>query len=659
MKSGYPFLTNLIVENMANTIATRIADFLQLHPPFHLLERKELEDLTEKMGVRYFEKEEVVFKKGAEPGQFFFVVKEGAISLEKEDNGQTTTVDLCDEGDIFGLRPLIAGDQYRLSARAAENSLLYLIPTAAFQPIMAASVPIALYLATLFASDGNILEGKQTVLDPVIYSNPLYGTARSLTEVQSFDDFKEPITCSMNSTIKEAACRMTEKDVGSIIVVNENKYPQGILTDTDLRRKVATGAHQLETPVSQVMSAPVLTIPPGLTVADVQIQMIEHRVHHLCVTADGTSDSVVVGMVSEHDLLVTQGNSPAILIRELHKATDIGKMKRLREKAEGLLEEYLEQKVSIPFISRIMSEINDALISRCLQLSLEACKQEGVDIEEDAFCWLSLGSEGRQEQLLRTDQDNALVFKDPPLPNLQETRERYLGFAQKVNDRLQDAGFEYCPAEMMASNPKWCLSLAEWKQQFGKWIFQPGEKEVMFSTIFFDYRPVFGNASLAIKMTEGLYENIDKQQIFLSFLARNALLNPPPLSFFRNFIVEKNGEHQDEFDLKARAMMPLTDAARVLVLHARVGNVNNTRERFLKMASLEPSNAELYEFAADAYEVLMRFRAVHGLKNQNSGRFIQPKSLNKSERMMLRNTFRAVDEIQQILRTRFQTGFMM
>jgi CBS domain-containing protein len=196
------------------------------------------------------------------------------------------------------------------------------------------------------------------------------------------------------------------------------------------------------------------------------------------------------------------------------------------------------------------------------------------------------------------------------------------------------------------------------EKQFAKWIFQPGEKEVMYSTIFFDYRPVFGDTSLADKMTEGIYADIDKQKIFLSFLAKNAMQNPPPLSFFRNFIVERNGEHKDEFDIKARAMMPLVDAARVLILHARIGRVNNTFERFEKMAELEPQNSELFEQAADAYEILMRFRAMQGLKNKDSGRFFKPGDLNKMQRMMLRNSFQPIDELQKLLKRRFQLGLM-
>jgi CBS domain-containing protein len=643
---------------MSNTISTRIADFLKMHPPFDLLTSQQLVLLCERMQVRYVEKEEKLFEMGNPPEPFFFVVKEGAVALEYEQDGHSFMVDLCDEGDVFGLRPLIAGDEYRLAARATENSLIYLIPTKYFQPIMESNPRIAYYLASNFASDRSA-NFKQKTGDRYFMSrHSAPEMEKTLVEVQTFDSFRSPVTCGPDHSIKEAAVVMTREDVGSIIVTDKNNYPLGILTDTDLRRKVATGMHSLDRPVREIMSSPVITFPPGRAVADVQICMIEHQVHHLCITQDGTDQSAILGVISEHDLLVTQGNSPAILVREIRKSTDAESLRALREKAEILLDDYLEQEVAISFISMIMSEINDAIIEVCIQLSIEELEGQGRSLPEAGFCWLALGSEGRKEQLLRTDQDNALVFADVPEEQLETIRKAYLDLARLVTQKLNTVGFEYCPADMMASNPKWCLSLTEWKKQFAKWIFQPGEKEVMYSTIFFDYRPVFGDTSLADKMTEGIYADIDKQKIFLSFLAKNAMQNPPPLSFFRNFIVERNGEHKDEFDIKARAMMPLVDAARVLILHARIGRVNNTFERFEKMAELEPQNSELFEQAADAYEILMRFRAMQGLKNKDSGRFFKPGDLNKMQRMMLRNSFQPIDELQKLLKRRFQLGLM-
>jgi CBS domain-containing protein len=227
-----------------------------------------------------------------------------------------------------------------------------------------------------------------------------------------------------------------------------------------------------------------------------------------------------------------------------------------------------------------------------------------------------------------------------------------------VRDVLVACGFEKCPADMMASNPKWCQPLHTWKQYFYNWIHEPTEEALMHTSIFYDYRPVYGDFSLSRQLTDYIYENIQQERIFLPFLAKHALQSPPPLSFFRNFIVERGGEHKDQFDIKLRAMTPLVDAARVLTLDNRVAEENNTFKRFAKLAELEPQNAELYREAAMAYEIMMRFRALNGLRNKNSGRYLNPNQLNKLERQTLRSTFKPISDIQELLQVRFQLNYL-
>ena len=148
-------------------------------------------------------------------------------------------------------------------------------------------------------------------------------------------------------------------------------------------------------------------------------------------------------------------------------------LRDIRDRAEQLLKKYIFQEVSIAFISTVMTEINDEIIVRCIELAEADLASEGQQHPGAKYCWLALGSEGRGEQLLRTDQDNALVFEDVPEDAYERTKNYYLDFAGRVTRLLNEVGFEYCPADMMASNPSWCLSLSEWKQQFSTWIHKP------------------------------------------------------------------------------------------------------------------------------------------------------------------------------------------
>ncbi|MEM6963194.1 MAG: DUF294 nucleotidyltransferase-like domain-containing protein [Bacteroidota bacterium] len=643
---------------MKNTIAVRVFDFLKNYPPFNMVDKERMLKVSEKVIIQYYEPEQFIFEQGKNPADYFYIVKEGAVQLLRKEVDKKILVDECDEGDVFGIRPLLVQRPYVVSAQTMEETLLYAIHTNDFEDIFKNNPKVAFYLASNFAAGVRNQFAKNNKGKIFYGESKDIASEYELVEVQSIENSKSPVVCAPDTLIKDAAQTMTDKRVGSIIVVNKNFFPIGITTDKDFRKRVATGKISPDQPISDIMSAPVITSPPERTVADVQIDMLQNRIHHLCLTEDGTAQSKVVGIISEHDLLIVQANNPAVLIREIKGAKSGAELKTIREKAEILLEKYLAQEVSIKYISEIMSEINDAVIVRAIQIAEDDLSVIPLKKPKAKFCWLALGSEGRKEQLLRTDQDNAIVFEQEIGANAEEVKYYYLALAENVTLILHECGFKYCPADMMASNPDWCMSLSDWEQQFSKWMQQPGAKEVMMTTIFFDYRPIYGDFDLAKKMTEHIFENIDEQEIYLMHLAKNALQNPPPLSFFRNFIVEKDGAHKDQFDIKARAMMPLADAARVLTLNAKVGQINNTFERFAELAELDENNRELFEQAADAYEILMRFRAMQGLKNKDSGRFFNISELNKMQRMMLRNSFKPISELHALLRVRFRLSFL-
>ncbi|WP_018477120.1 DUF294 nucleotidyltransferase-like domain-containing protein [Pontibacter roseus] len=641
----------------SNVIQERVHEFLNTYPPFNLIEQEKLRELARQVRVLYLEPEQVLFAQDDMAHVFFYVVRQGSVRLEQRTEGSNPKLlDVCDEGDVFGVRALIAKKNYSSTATAAEESLVYAIPITAFEPILTESPEVALYFAAGFAAGQPVRNatmrdtnrariGLSTIAPSSI---PLH-----LEDALKIDTSKNLVACPPDTSIRLAAQMMSDKDSSFIMVVDAEQRPLGIITDTDLRRQVVAGHVPIHDNVEVIMSAPVITTVPNPAMADALIHMIRNKVKHLCVTKDGTVDSKALGVLTEHDLLLAQGNNPAVLVQEIRQTKDINSLPAIRERAEELLLKYLEQEVSISFIANIITEINDAIIVRALQHAEHELGEPPV-----RYCWLSLGSEGREEQLLRTDQDNALVFEDKNMALEKEYQEYFLKLAVMVRDVLVACGFEKCPADMMASNPKWCQPLHTWKQYFYNWIHEPTEEALMHTSIFYDYRPVYGDFSLSRQLTDYIYQNIQQERIFLPFLAKHALQSPPPLSFFRNFIVERGGEHKDQFDIKLRAMTPLVDAARVLTLDNRIAGENNTFKRFAKLAELEPQNAELYREAAMAYEIMMRFRALNGLRNKNSGRYLNPNQLNKLERQTLRSTFKPISDMQELLQVRFQLNYL-
>ncbi len=635
---------------MKNTIAERIFDFLKNFPPFDILEKEQLLEIASNVRVTYVEKDTFVFKQDELPHQNFYIVKDGAIGLYRTMESDTILIDICDEGDIFGLRPLIQNDHYLMSAKANEESILYAISVEILKEIIKTNQKANKYIIASFSS--NIKTPYAKTNSGNLFAN--IDTDTTFSEVQTAQYSKNPITCTKHSTIKEAALIMSDKKVGSILIV-EDKKPIGIITDKDLRLKIATGLLSIDKNVSEIMSFPVITFPEKITIAEAQIAMIKHKITHLCITKDGSPNSELVGILSEHDIVVLHGNNPSVLIKELKRAKNVETLKYVREKSSNLLKGYIEQNIPITFISKIIAEITDAITIKAIELSILEMETE----PPVKFSWLALGSQGRKEQLLITDQDNALIFEDVSQENYENVKTYFLKLSKKITSKLNSVGYKFCPADMMASNPKWCLSLSEWKQQFNNWITKPTEDAIMLCTIFFDFNFVFGDKELVTKLSKSIFKSIQSFEIFLNFLGRNALKNPPPLGFFRQFLMEHDGNHKDQFDLKSRALMPLIDAARLIILSHNIKDKNNTISRFNKLAKIEPQNQDLYLSCADSFKILLHYRTEQGLKNNDSGRYINLNTLTKSEKLKLKGCFKPIKDIQDLLNIRYNLAQMM
>ena len=640
---------------MKNSLHERVADFLMRYPPFDRLKRTDLIGLTQGVTVKYLEKEQLIFNQGDSTHSVFYVVYKGAVAIEQKD--PTELIDLCDEGDLFGLRPLVLGPVYQLQARAYEESIVYAIPIELFMPMVHNNPPVADFIWASFQTNTR---------NPFSESDRGQLYAAEYT-IQSGNNIEEPhpldlqpiahrgklVKCSPDTPIVALAKKMRDHKVGSI-VVHDKVRPVGIITDKDLRNKICTAEVSLEATAAEIMVSPVYTCLENVTVTHAQMMLVRHRISHLCVTVDGTSQSKAVGVISKDDVLMAIGQNPTLLIKAIMRAENTSTLKKIRVQITHLIQRYLDRKIPTNIIANLITELNDACIKQIIQLQLKKRSEPPV-----AFAWLSLGSQGRSEQLLQTDQDNALLYQDPPDGREDEVKEYFLSLGKSVTKNLKTIGYEYCPAEMMASNPKWCLSASEWKQNIQHWIQNPGREEVLLSSIFFDYNFTYGNKTLVESLSDEVFEQINLHPVFLAHFALGALQSPPPTGFFRSFIVEQDGTNKDRFDLKRRALMPLIDAARVLILSHGVKDVNNTQRRYEKLAQLEPQNEELYMDCATATKDLIKFRTKQGLAQNNSGRYIELSLLTKEEKIKLKATFQAVKQIQELLKLRFNLTAMM
>jgi CBS domain-containing protein len=632
---------------MKNSISERVSDFLKDYPPFNLLSAKKILEIASEVKIIYLEKGKILFNQNDTNHEHFYIVRNGGISLYKNLKNDKILIDICDGGDIFGLRPLISKENYLLDAIANEESIVFGIPIAVFEAASEKNSKINKYLLTSFAS---------TAFDPYTSeqnSNVFtdYIAKYNLTDsnLHSVNYTKKPLNCTIQSTIKEAALKMSAQKIGCIVVVDAKCIPKGIITNSDIKNKIATGLFSIDSSVKEIMSFPVITQSKNLTVLDAQLQMIKHKVGHLCITDDGTSNSKLIGILTNHDVLASLGNNPTVILKEIIRAKRTREIREIRNKANLLLKSYLEQNIPLSHISKIISEINDSVTIRVIELSLK--KMDSPPPVK--FSWLALGSQGRKEQLLYTDQDNALIFEDTNQEKYLETKNYFLKLAGHVTKSLHKIGYEYCPAEMMASNPKWCLSLSEWKNQFNDWIMNVDENAILLSSIFFDFNAIYGDASMPKKITKSIFEALNTKNLLFIFLAKEAIASPSPLGFFKQFLVESNGDHKDSFNIKRRALMPLINAARLLVLSNNISEINNTAQRFERLAEIEPQNKELYQSCSYAFKALLKFKTKQGILHNDSGGIIQLESLTKEEKLKLKRCFKPIREIQEVLSVRY------
>ncbi|WP_333601465.1 DUF294 nucleotidyltransferase-like domain-containing protein [Flavobacterium sp.] len=633
---------------MSNSIAENIANFLKDYPPFDYLSYDELIQVATSIGVVNLDKHKILFQIDDKLHDSFYVVASGVINLSVIADAEETLLNKCYAGDVFGLRPFFAKNNYMMTAKAREDSIVYAIPINVFKPFVAQNPQVLDFLLESFATNTRNpfdKENRGKLITDNVY------TENQANEIQYFQSLaynKTPIKIAASTVIKDTAQLMTENLIDSAIVTEQN-YPIGIVTDTDFRSKIANGRFPITNTVDKIMSSPVITVPENVSVAEAQLLLLKYNVSHLCVTTDGSDKSDVKGIISEHDLIVAQANNPGVLIKEIKRSLTPKELKQVREKLTDLIQTSIVKNIPLPHIYNISGEIITAIVKRSVELAI-------LDLGSPParFAWLSIGSQGRKEQLLLTDQDSILIFEDVAVEKYRDVKDYFLKLAKRTTTILEKVGYEFCPNGHMASNMLWCKSLTDWIKQYNNWMKTPGEKSNDISSIFFDYEIAFGEGKIEDTITDLIFKNIKNNALFFDYLGNDALRKNPPLNFFKKFNLEEEGEHKGKFDIKNRAIMPLVDGARLFAISLNLRGINNTYLRFKQLAMVDPKFSEIYLNCADAFLILSKFRTLEGLKNDSTGDFINVEELTKADKEKLKNALGPMKELEELIKDKFR-----
>ena len=470
-------------------------------------------------------------------------------------------------------------------------------------------------------------------------------TARRLADLVT----RPLLTCSVDQSFREAAARMTADATEALVVLDSRGQAAGIITDVDLRRAVAAGLDG-STRVEAVMASPLVTVDADAYFFEAVHALLRHRLHHLLVVEDGRP----LGVLAEVDLLAARSQGPLYVARCIEQTDSLDRLAKLqpaRIAAARLLHRAgLQPHEQV----QITAEINDQLVGRVLGL-LEG--QLGPP--PLPYCWLGLGSEGRREQTLRTDQDNALVYADPPPDRAEAAAAYFAGLAEQAVAALERCGLPRCKGGVNASNPRWCQPLGVWRDHFARWVHRPEQEALLNGAIFFDLRPVAGDPTLAVVLWDDLRSAIPRAHSFIKLLLREALAHRPPLGFRGSFHVETDGEHRGGFDLKWGGLMPVVETARVFALSRGITETNTLdRLRLLRTAG-ELSERDTEDLIA-AYEFILSLRIRHHLDQLAAGYepddYVIPDQLGRVEASTLREHFKVIAQLQGFIQSQLQVG---
>ena len=456
---------------------------------------------------------------------------------------------------------------------------------------------------------------------------------------------REPVTVTLDTPLGEALAIMDRMRIGSIIVVDaQGQMPLGIFTLRDLLHRVTLPQVNLDQPIASVMTGGVITVKPHTTAYEASLIMARRGLRHLLMVDEAGH---LVSIVSQNDLFALQRTSIKDVSNDIRQARDLPSLQACAKDIQRIALALLTQGMAAGQLTLFVSTLNDLLTLRVIELT-----HDEFDLPQVRWCWLALGSEGRYEQTLCTDQDNGIIFACENEAATEALRQRFLPFAQAVNHKLDACGFPLCKGGIMASNPQWCLSLPEWRARFTAWIEHPQPKALLNAAIFFDFRPLYGDESLSDTLRTWLLDQTRNAQLFLRLMAENALQCAPPLGLIRDFVFDGDKDFPHTINLKTYGSRPFVDAARLLSLAHGVRQTSTAQRLLAASRAVNFGGDDVAAIVDSFYYIqLLRLRHQHQvLDASGGGNRINPDLLNELDRHILKEAFKQARKLQSRLK---------
>jgi CBS domain-containing protein len=593
-------------------------EFLKATTPFSALPRALFDEAALALDVAYHRTGERLAQAGGAPLEHLHVIRKGAVRIERE--GQTLQV--VEEGETFGYTSLIAGAA-TLDVVVDEDLVAYRLPAEAFRRLLSNAQFSAHFAA-----------GLATRLKASLEHSPVAIFRADLSGAVSQFVRRAPIWVDADTTVGEAARLMRDERVSSVLVRTD---PPGILTDRDFRNRVLAADLGPGTQVSEVSTRPLRCVPESTPIYLAWTTLLDHGLHHLPVTRE----DAIVGVLTSNDLAKHASQGPVAVLRGVERLPGPESLPGYAAKVAEMASALVAGKLEVATVAGFVARLNDALVRRILRWA-----EDELGPPPAPYAWIAFGSEGRMEQTLLTDQDNALVYADEG----EAGRRWYAALADRVNQRLEEAGFPSCPGGYMAR--RWHGPVSEWTHRFAGWIDSPQPQALLEASIFFDYRRVSGD--LTLEPLDAVVASSPRKPAFLRFLARAAMeFRPPP-----SLLLRLRGD-ASEVDLKLQGISPVVFLARCYALEAGTA-ARTTLDRLEAAARVGILDHEIQENVAEAYRFLLGLRLRLQLGMISEGRTatnrIALSRLSAIERARLKEAFRVIRTWQERAAFHYKTS---
>ena len=593
--------------------------------------------MASRLSVAYYAKGATILAANSGEPPFLHIVYRGAVAETSEELAAPTVLE---PGECFPIHALMEHRATTSTYTAEADTFCYQLPADTFAVLLDGSARFREFATGYLSS---LLRDSQRLLKMHLsaHAGEEQAANRSLRSLIQ----RPAVTCTPETSIGDALRAMERARIGSILIVESSGSLAGILTRHDVLDRIALARRDLDEPVSHVMTSNPTTLPADATTYEAALLIARKGFRHIPVK----EGEKLIGVVTERDLFALQHVTMRAIRRTIENAEDLTELQHAARDIRALAGDMLEQGLGAEQLTYIVSTLNDALTERIIDLESRKHALDGIE-----WCWLAFGSEGRFEQTISTDQDNGIIFGDDPKLATEYMRARLLPFAASVNHTLDACGFPLCRGNVMAGNPRWCLSLAEWRARFASWVSNSGPQQLLEAVIFFDFRLISGTEKLATELREGLGAIVRGNPLFLRGLAQQALETNPPFGLLGGFAVDDGDpDAPGTIDLKKSGARLFVDAARVFALAAGVPHTNTAQRLRHGGTRLNLSSEEIAS-ATDAFFFVqllrLRTQLLAGARPERSApNRIDPEELNEVDRRILKESFRQARRLQKRL----------